>query len=119
MKRILVVAGLFAIWSASCSGRNGNDPEDSSTDEVTDAVDVGDVSDVEAEEDGPPIPDVAPAEPAALPVLTPCPDGWREVVDEGTGVVVCDPWPEAGAGDCADDESHLPGEPGCTRVGPA
>ena len=34
-------------------------------------------------------------EPPALPVLTPCPEGWVEVPpeDEG-GVTTCDPWPD-------------------------
>ena len=121
MKRTFLLAGLVVAWSVSCSERNGNDPEDSDTDEATDASDIGDATDVEVEveDDGPPTVDVNPAEPAALPVLTPCPEGWREVTDDGTGVVVCDPWPETGPGDCADDEAHLPGEPGCERVGPA
>jgi len=47
--------------------------------------------------------------------MTPCPDGWRELVDGG--VVTCDPWPEDGPYECAEDEAHFPGEPGCTRIG--
>ncbi len=118
MKLTALACGIAAALSVSCSGGSGNGPEDASTDEADDAGDVGDATDVE-EEEGPPTVDVDPAEPAALPVLTPCPDGWREVEDEATGVVVCDPWPDTGVEDCADDESHLPGEPGCARVGPA
>lgn len=57
--------------------------------------------------------------PPALPVLTPCPTGWREVSGEA-GVTLCDPWPETGrVPDCAADEAHFPGEPGCVRVGTA
>ncbi len=56
--------------------------------------------------------------PGSSPVnLTPCPEGWRAV--EGDGVVTCDPWPEDGPQDCAEDEAHFPGEPGCTRIGTA
>lgn len=61
------------------------------------------------------------AEPAAaaMPVLTPCPDGWREVVSD-EGVTACDPWPASGHATCtAVDEAHFPGEPGCVRVGSA
>ncbi len=55
--------------------------------------------------------------PAAFPILTPCPSGWREVADE-SGVVVCDPWPQTGyRGDCAPDEAHFPGATGCMRIG--
>ncbi len=61
---------------------------------------------------------VAPA-PAALPVLTPCPGGWREVPSD-EGVTACDPWPASGHATCAAvDEAHFPGEPGCARVGSA
>lgn len=57
------------------------------------------------------------AEPAA-PSFLPCAPGWREVVADG--VTTCDPYPEGGARtDCADDEAHFPGEPGCARVGTA
>ena len=53
------------------------------------------------------------------PLLTPCPDGWREVTLAGTELVACDPWPESGAVECGDGEAHFPGEPGCATVGPA
>lgn len=63
-----------------------------------------------------------PAEPAApiapaLPVLTPCPTGWREVL-EGE-VTLCEPWPEGGRRECADGEAHFPGGAGCEPVGSA
>jgi len=49
-----------------------------------------------------------------------CPSGWREVPDpEIDGLATCDPFPESGPADCAADEAHFPGEPGCARVGPA
>ena len=118
MKLTPILSGLVALLAASCSGK-GNGPGDADAEEVLDAVDIEDMAEVEAVEDGPPTVDVDPAEPAALPVLTPCPDGWREVTDEDTGAVVCDPWPETGAADCADHEVHLPGTSGCARVGPA
>ena len=54
--------------------------------------------------------------PGSSPVvMTPCPEGWREVEDDG--VVTCDPWPEGGPHECAEDEAHFPGEPGCSRIG--
>lgn len=55
----------------------------------------------------------------ALPAFIPCPTGWREVVD-ASGVSECDPWPASGRrSDCAADEAHFVGTPGCARVGPA
>ena len=63
----------------------------------------------------------APPELPLPPVLTPCPPGWREVPPEDPtdpfDVAICDPWPEGGPQDCADDEAHFPGEPGCARIG--
>jgi len=50
-----------------------------------------------------------------LPDLTPCPEGWREVEEDG--ITTCDPWPEGGVADCAADAAHFPGEPGCSRIG--
>jgi len=56
------------------------------------------------------------APPITRPVLTPCPDGWREVTD--SDVVTCDPFPEGGpATTCGAGEAHFPGEPGCASVG--
>jgi hypothetical protein len=61
-------------------------------------------------------PTVAPPLP---PVFTPCPAGWRETTD-ASGLVTCDPWPATGyRTDCAWDEAHFGGAPGCTRVGTA
>ena len=60
---------------------------------------------------------IAPPAPPAPPVLTPCPAGWREVTD-AHGLVTCDPWPESGyRTDCAFDEAHFAGPPGCARIG--
>ena len=52
-----------------------------------------------------------------LPVLTPCPEGWREVA-EGD-VPTCDPWPPEGPLDCGPGQAHLPGTPGCEAIGAA
>ncbi len=60
-----------------------------------------------------------PPEPPALPVLTPCPGGWREIAGDDGNPATCDPWPEGGQAACAADEAHFPGEPGCTRIGTA
>ena len=58
-----------------------------------------------------------PPAPAALPVLTPCPPGWREVADGE--VTYCEPWPESGRSDCTGAEAHLPGTAGCAPIGRA
>jgi len=66
-----------------------------------------------------PDPPAAPAAPAP-PALTPCPSGWREIVDEAhPDIVTCDPWPEGGPHVCAAGEAHFPGRPGCESVGTA
>ncbi|MBO6936739.1 MAG: right-handed parallel beta-helix repeat-containing protein [Deltaproteobacteria bacterium] len=54
---------------------------------------------------------LAPAE-AALPSMTPCPDGWREV--SAGSATVCEPWPEGGRTRCLSTEALLPG--GCTPL---
>lgn len=52
------------------------------------------------------------------PRLTPCAEGWREVPG-AHHVATCEPYAEAGyAEGCAFDEVHLPGTPGCARIGP-
>lgn len=62
--------------------------------------------------------DVQTCEPSeASPVEWVCPEGWREVVEDD--VQTCDPFPEGGAARCEGGEAHLPGEPGCTRIGTA
>jgi hypothetical protein len=57
---------------------------------------------------------VEPASPSS-PVFTPCPDGWREVTADGAPTV-CDPFPASGPEECATDEAHFPGTPGCAPV---
>jgi hypothetical protein len=62
----------------------------------------------------------APAQPPSPPVLTPCPNGWREVAGSGTSTVVtCDPWPEGGAKTCPSGWAHFPGDPDCSLIGSA
>jgi len=64
--------------------------------------------------------DAGPYEPVApaVPVLTPCPKGWREVTDPvEPDIVTCDPWPASGRETCAADSAHFPGEPGCRPIG--
>jgi hypothetical protein len=57
--------------------------------------------------------------PPLPPALTPCAEGWREVTD-AAGLVTCDPFPETGyRTDCAWDQAHFAGTPGCARVGTA
>lgn len=55
--------------------------------------------------------------PPALPMLGPCPTGWREIASAGDGPSVCEPWPEGGAVDCGPGEAHFAGTPGCASVG--
>jgi hypothetical protein len=68
------------------------------------------------------LPSVAPPEIPWLedgisPVMfTPCPEGWREVVDED-GVTTCDPYPDGEPDDCAFGEAHFVGEPNCRPIG--
>ncbi len=50
-------------------------------------------------------------------LLTPCPEGWREVVRDG--VTECDPYPEGGPATCDLGEAHFPGEAACRPVGDA
>lgn len=98
---------LIALVSACPDDPDGDGDTDGDMD--SDADGDGD-SDIEIEPPAPPEP----------PVLTPCPPGWREVESEDSeGVITCDPWPEGGPEDCAIDEAHFPGEPGCIRIGTA
>ncbi|MBI5486710.1 MAG: right-handed parallel beta-helix repeat-containing protein [Deltaproteobacteria bacterium] len=64
-------------------------------------------------------PAIDPPAPPAPPLLTPCPEGWREVTESGSEVATCEPWPEGGPQDCTGDQAHFPGEPGCVTVGSA
>ena len=61
--------------------------------------------------------DPAPPAAAALPALTPCPTGWRELADGD--YTVCDPWPASGRATCTGASAHFPGEPGCRTLGTA
>jgi len=101
----LLFAGVFAL---RCS--NPPEPSEDADIEVVDG-------DTDAAHDGDFV--IAEPEPPAPPVFTPCPEGWREVIDEESGLVTCDPWPEGGPHECGDDEAHFPGEPMCSRIGTA
>jgi len=104
---LIIILAALLLTAAGCSGRN--DPgTDASTDGSLDGLDGSDGT-------GPAAP--TPPEAPSPPVLTPCPDGWREIEDTDTGAVTCDPWPEGGAHECEDDEAHFPGDPGCTTIG--
>ena len=108
------VQSLIAICFVAAGGITacGDDGGDGDGD-VDGDVDGDSDADFEIAEPEPP----APPEP---PVLTPCPEGWREVPADGPdGIATCDPWPEGGPDECGDDEAHFPGEPGCTRIGTA
>lgn len=60
---------------------------------------------------------LSPPAEAALPVLVPCPPGWRERAE--TDLVVCEPWPETGRQECSGADAHLPGRAGCAPIGRA
>lgn len=69
----------------------------------------------------PPAPPAAPMppRPAALPVLTPCPDGFV-TLEDADGPATCEPWPEdLEPASCADGEVLLPGTTGCAPIGGA
>ena len=95
---------LSALALSACGGGDDGLRYDSGADAAPDAPPPGD--------SGRPVV-VAPAAP---PVLSPCPDGWRVVGVEG-GPEFCDPWPVDGPPICAGSEGPLPGVPGCTRFG--
>lgn len=53
--------------------------------------------------------------PVAMPMLTPCPDGWTE--HQVAGVTVCDPTAGVGPQVCPQGEAHFVGTSGCRPVG--
>ena len=57
---------------------------------------------------------VPPTDPAP-PVFTPCPTGWVE--QDRDGVTVCTPFPAGAPAACEAGFVHLPGDPGCVRLG--
>jgi len=65
---------------------------------------------------GPELPWEGAGSPAALPILTPCPSGWRELSGD---VATCAPYPEAGPATCGAGEAHFPGDPICRVLGDA
>jgi len=99
--RLLVVqlAAALAVLLFACGGDDSTVGEDSGvTDSATPDASL-------------PMP-----EAPALPVLTPCPEGWR-TVDGVTSVTVCDPFPIDMPDVCPDGEARLAGV-GCGRVAP-
>jgi len=100
------LAGLALLALAACGdGAAGDDDDD-----AADAGPDGSPGDGGAEP--------APPEPPAEPGFVPCPEGWREAqLPDDAPVVTCDPWPTGGRIDCADDEAHFPGAPGCEPIG--
>jgi hypothetical protein len=100
-----MVAGvvLVLLLSIHGCGDDGMPATDASVDAADSSADASEVV-------------VTPPEAPALPVMTPCPDGWREE-DSGEGFVYCVPWPGAGPEDCAAREAHFPGTAGCEPLG--
>lgn len=62
-------------------------------------------------------PPALPLRPA-VPLLLPCPPGWRERVVDGVPTL-CDPWPVTGRAECPAGEAHFPGTQGCALLGRA
>jgi hypothetical protein len=106
-----LLVGLFV--PEGCAG-NDEVPPDSGDAGDRVETDNGDGSADETAESWTPEP---PAPPAAI-VLTPCPNGWREVSGVESGdPATCEPWPDGGPADCPADQAHFPGEPGCSTIG--
>ncbi len=64
---------------------------------------------------------VADPEPASLPDLGPCPEGFRSIPADApgaSGVARCEPWPASGRAACPLGEAHFVGEPGCAPLAP-
>ena len=118
---------IVAVLLGSCS----SDPVDQSDAGRSDA---GPDADLEVTPPAPPEipwldagqPDIAPPDiawldagqpPVEAPVHTPCPEGWAEIDTPDTRLVTCEPWPEGGQQECAADEAHFLGEPGCSVIG--
>ncbi|MBI2893325.1 MAG: right-handed parallel beta-helix repeat-containing protein [Deltaproteobacteria bacterium] len=104
------IAGATAVAGQGCSAGEGP--------RGLDDAGAGEDASAWAPEIAEPEPPAPPA-PPELPRMTPCPEGWREKVDpDDPALVTCDPWPEGGRQECAEDEAHFPGRPGCERIGP-
>jgi len=72
------------------------------------ASDAGDAG-VDGDAGGEPIAE------AALPILTPCPTGWR-TASMDDGMMVCEPYEGEAPVTCAEGQVHLPGQPGCAPL---
>jgi hypothetical protein len=109
----LVISALLAIGCSEEPGPSGRaGPTDDALDDVGVPVDLGDIDLL----DDP----AGPLPQPALPVLTPCPDGWRELqTSEGPTLSYCEPWPEDGHQSCDADAVHFPGTEGCALLGTA
>ncbi len=57
----------------------------------------------------------SPPVPPAPPVLTPCPAGWREIVEDE--LAACEPW-ESGAAPCPEGTARFVGDAACAPLGP-
>lgn len=109
--------GGWALWSSLLACGEG--PGSPDADAGTDADDAGPAV------SPPDIPWLAEGMPAiAAPMLTPCPEGWHEVVEEGppggVATVTCDPFgddPTSEPDTCPDGWAHFAGDPGCAPVG--
>ena len=99
---------LAAVWLGAACGDDGMiAPGDAGQDAALDAtLDAA----ADAEVWSGPVPPVAPR-------FEPCPAGWRLASDATGAVLGCDPWPADGRATCPDDQTHFPGEPGCTLIG--
>ncbi len=98
LARVLVV-----LW-VGC-GDDGEPTDTGSVDAAVDApMDTG--------------PLVQAPEPAAPPMLTPCPEGWAEVEATEASPTYCDPFPAPPPGDCPPGQAVFVGEEGCAEIGP-
>ncbi len=101
--RLVVALAMLSLWAC------GDDasPVDSGPDADADAADA-------TADTAIPLPTV---DPAALPMLTPCPEGWTEVSGTDGSPSTCAPYAGDGPEDCGAEEAHFVGTDGCALVG--
>jgi len=104
--RVATLLVLSAIFAVACG--DDSEPGDASADSAP-SSDAGVAAPPQIEWLDDSQPTIAP------PVLTPCPEGWREVTDDDG--VYCVPYAAGGPESCPDGEAHFLGEEGCRPVG--
>lgn len=105
-----ICAGLFWACGGGATSDDGDDRDASFADASTPWDALPGLVDV-------PLPQApSPPRPPRRPELPECRTGWREA--QVAGSPYCVPWPETGHERCGPGQAHLPGDPGCRRIGP-